>query len=59
MSLQKIGRVDSGKTKKSVEVFWDDTSKEVYVGIAGRTGIGKASSSSDAMNKAEAYLYNK
>ena len=59
MSAQKIGRVTAGKTKRSFEVSWDSYSKEVFVHYGGRTSIGKAYSASEAMNKAEAWLYNK
>jgi len=44
---------------KSYEVFWNNSDKEVYVAYAGKTGVGKASTASDAMRKAEAFLYNK
>ena len=59
MSSQSIGRVKSGKTKKSYEVFWNSADRNVYVGYAGKTSVGKASSASEAMNKAEAFLCNK
>lgn len=59
MSLQEIGSVKSGKTKKSHSVYWNPSDKTVYIGWAGRTNIGKASSASEAMNRAEAYLYDK
>ena len=58
MSLTVIGKVKSGKGK-NIEVFWNQSDKEVYVGWAGRTSIGKANSANEAMNKAEAWLYNK
>jgi hypothetical protein len=51
--------VTSAKTQKSVEVKWDPASKEVYVAYAGWSYVGKADSASHAMNKAEAWLYNK
>lgn len=58
MSAQIIGSVKSG-SGKSYEVKWDSLSKEVYVAWGGWTSVGKAYSASEAMNKAEAYLYNK
>jgi len=58
MSAQIIGRVKSG-SGKSYEVKWDSASKEAYVSYAGWTSLGKAYSASEAMNKAEAFLYNK
>lgn len=58
MSAQIIGRVKSGSLK-SYEVKWDSMSKDVYVSYGGWTSVGKAHSSSEAMNKAEAWLYNK
>lgn len=59
MSAEKIGIVKSGKTIKSFEVKWDQASRDVYISWAGWTNVGKASSAREAMNKAEAYLYNK
>lgn len=53
-----IGRVKSA-SGKSIEVKWSETSKEVYVAYAGWTYVGHASSASEAMRKAEAWLYNK
>ena len=58
MSAQIIGKVKSGKGS-CYEVKWDPVTKEVYVGYAGWTHIGKASSAGEAMNKAEGFLYNK
>jgi len=58
MSAQIIGRVKSG-AGKSYEVKWDHSSREVYVSYAGWSLCGKASSASDAMRMAEAYVYNK
>lgn len=58
MAATVIGRVKSGKGS-SYEVKWDSSSRDVYVAYAGWTSCGKASSASEAMNKAEAYLYNK
>jgi hypothetical protein len=59
MAATVIGRVKSGRTNKSYEVKWDSSSKDVYVSYAGWTHVGEASSASDAMNKAEAWLYDK
>ena len=59
MSSEHIGSVKSGKTRKSFDVKWDQSSKDVYVSWAGWTNVGKASYAREAMNKAEAYLYNK
>lgn len=59
MAAEKLGSVISGKTKQTCTVYWDSYSKEVFVGWAGQTKIGTASSAREAMNKAEAWLYNK
>ncbi len=59
MAAEKIGSVKSGKSRKSIEVKWDQSSRDVYVSWAGWTSVGKASSAREAMNKAEAYLYDK
>jgi hypothetical protein len=59
MAATVIGRVKSGSTNKSYEVKWDQFSKDVYVSYAGWTLVGEASSARDAMNKAEAWLYDK
>ena len=53
-----IGSVKSS-SGKHIEVKWSETSKEVYVHYSGWTKIGHASSTGDAMRKAEAWLYNK
>jgi hypothetical protein len=58
MGATVIGRVKSG-SNKSYEVKWDQYSKDVYVSYAGWSHVGEASSAGDAMNKAEAWLYNK
>ena len=58
MSATVIGRVKSG-SYKSYEVKWDSVSKDAYVSYAGWTSLGKANSTGEAMNKAEAFLYNK
>ena len=53
-----IGKVKSGKGK-NYEVKWDQASRDIYVSWAGWSHVGKASSANEAMNKAEAWLYNK
>lgn len=58
MSAQIIGRVKSG-SGKSYEVKWDSGSKNAFVAWGGWKTLGKAFSASDAMRKAEAFLYNK
>jgi len=58
MAATVIGRVKSGKGN-SYEVKWDQSSRDAYVAYAGWTSVGKASSANEAMNKAEAWLYNK
>ena len=60
MSAIVIGRVKGGSSGKSFEVKWDQGDRNVYVVIGGgTTKIGQASSASEAMTKAEAWLYNK
>ena len=59
MASEKIGSVKGGKTRKSFDVFWNPSDREVYVGWGGRTSIGKAGSAGEAMRKAEAWLYDK
>jgi hypothetical protein len=59
MSATVIGRVKSGKTRRDIEVKWDSSSRVVYVGYAGTSRVGEASSAAEAMNKAEAWLYDK
>lgn len=59
MASQQIGSVKSGRTGKTYHVFWNSSDHTIYVDYAGKTNIGKASSSSEAMNKAEAWLYDK
>lgn len=58
MSAKVIGKVKS-PGGKSYEVKWDPASKDVYVSYAGWSACGKASSATEAMIKAEAYIYNK
>jgi hypothetical protein len=59
MAAQSIGSVKGGKTYKSYNVKWNSYDKSVYVSYAGWTNIGQAGSASEAMNKAEAWVYNK
>lgn len=59
MASEKIGSVKSGKSHKSFDVKWDQSSRDVYVSWAGWSNIGEANSASAAMNKAEAWLYDK
>jgi len=59
MASQKLGRVKSGKTKKHYEVKWNSYTFEVYVEWGGWTYAGKAYSAGEAMNRAEAWLYDK
>ncbi len=59
MATERIGSVISGRTRKTFDVKWDQASRDVYVSWAGGTKVGKASSAREAMNKAEAYLYDK
>lgn len=58
MAAIVIGTVKSG-SRKTYEVKWDQMSKDVYVSWGGWVHVGKASSANEAMNKAEAWLYNK
>jgi hypothetical protein len=58
VSATVIGRVKSA-SGKSYEVKWDSFNHDVYVSYAGWSYVGKASSASEAMQKAEAWLYNK
>lgn len=59
MSASVIGKVKSGREKKTYEVKWDRSSRDIYVSYAGWSNVGKASSATEAMTKAEAWLYNK
>lgn len=66
MSSEQIGRLKSGKTRKDYKVLWDAKTRNVYIGTygglfssGGSKNIGKANSASEAMRKAEAYLYDK
>jgi len=59
-SEQNLGRVKSGKTPgKTYEVKWNPSDKRVYVKVAGWTYAGQATSAGEAMQKAEAFVYNK
>ncbi|HPS30949.1 MAG TPA: hypothetical protein PLZ43_11885 [bacterium] len=58
MSATVIGKVKAG-SGKTFEVKWDQGDKNIYVAWAGWTKIGQAGSASEAMVKAEAWLYNK
>jgi hypothetical protein len=59
MSAILIGKVKGGQSGKSYDVKWDQHSKDIYVSIYGWKHAGKASSASEAMVKAEAWLYTK
>lgn len=58
MGAMIIGKVKSG-SGKTYEVKWDQSNKDVYVCYGGWTSVGNASSANEAMNRAEAWLYNK
>lgn len=58
MAPPSIGRVRSG-SGKSFEVAWRPSDRKIYVAWAGWTYVGEASSASEAMRKAEAWLYDK
>ena len=58
MAVTIIGKVKSG-SGKNYEVKWNESTKDVYVSYAGWAYVGKASSVSEAMKKAEAWLYKK
>ncbi|MEN6320825.1 MAG: hypothetical protein ABFD82_18985 [Syntrophaceae bacterium] len=51
MAASVIGRVTSGKERKSYEVKWDQSNQDVYVSYAGWSHVGKSSNASDAMKK--------
>ena len=59
MAATVIGRVKAGVSGKSFEVKWSQADRNVYVSWAGWSKVGQASSASEAMTKAEAWLYNK
>ena len=60
---QKIGKVKSGKSRSDYVVYWNAGTKTVYTQstgiLAGKNQVGKAKSAAEAMNVAEAALYNK
>jgi hypothetical protein len=53
-----LGRVKSGSGKK-YEVKRDSSCKDVYVFWGGWSRVGGASTAGEAMQKAEARLYNR
>lgn len=61
--ISKMAAIIIGRVKscggKSYEVKWDQASKDVYVSYAGWTHVGEASTAREAMNMAEAFLYDK
>jgi len=59
MAAKVIGRVKSGKSRKSYEVKWNHGTQEVYVSYAGWSKAGKAGTSGHAMHVAEVWLVNK
>lgn len=59
MSAQIIGKVKSTKTFKTYEVKWDPSDRNVYIAYAGWTRVGKASSASQAIYMAEAWIAQK
>jgi hypothetical protein len=59
MASQKIGNVTAQKSRKAYEVKWNPYDRSVYVSYAGWTKAGKASSASQAMHVAEAFLHSK
>jgi len=59
MGAEVIGRVRGGKSGNSYEVKWNKGSGDVYVGYAGTTNIGRASSAGQAMDRAEAWVHDK
>jgi len=56
MSSIVLGRVKSQRSGNTYEVKWDLNSHDIDVG---GNYIGKASSSSEAMHKADVWAYNK
>lgn len=55
MSTVLLGRVKS-PSGKSYEVKWDPNNHDLYIG---GNHVGKASTPTEAMQKAEAWAYNK
>ena len=58
VSENNLGGVKAG-SGKTFEVKWNSGDKKVYVKVAGWTYAGLASSAGEAMQKAEAFVYNK
>jgi len=56
MSAEIIGSVTSPSNGKSYEVKWDSYNKDTYVSYAGWTGVGQASSESEALEIAISWL---
>ena len=54
----KLGTVRTAKGNL-FGVRWDPHTGEIYVSYAGWTYVGKATSASQAMSKAEAWLHGK
>lgn len=59
MSGQIIGKLKAPKSRKEFEVKWDSSEQTVYISWGGWTKIGKAKTPTEAMNLAEAWLYDK
>lgn len=65
MSKEKIGKVQGGRTRKTYSVYWDPSTRHVFVEIPGFFGStirdtnNITSSSGMAMHAAEAYCYDK
>jgi len=59
MTSQKIGTVKAQKSGKPYNVKWNSHDRSVYISYAGWTKAGEAGSASQAMQVAEAFLYNK
>lgn len=58
MPAEVIGRLKSGAGQK-YDVKWDHVRRDTYVSYAGWAYCGVASTASEAMNKAEAFLYDR
>ena len=58
MAATVVGRAKSG-AGKAYEVKWDPASRDIYVSYAGWSLVGQATSASDAMHKAQGWLYDK
>lgn len=62
MATQKIGKVKSGKTRSNYDVYWDANTRKVYVHgfhLSFKKEVGKAKTATEAMNVAEAAVYQK